>query len=178
MKNNALELTRQAGNIIRSHTNAQHGHKTVGEHTYNLVNIILLLNPDPSLNLIKAAMWHDVPERFTGDLPSPIKKKNPELGAALTKIEDKIMHEYGLEVTLTDDEKKWLKAADQLEYLCWAEDQKNLGNDTVTHAADYAKKWIEANAPQELVDYIKTPRALISHNQIINNKATHEQRMK
>lgn len=170
MKWNALELTRQAGNIIRSHTNAQHGQKTVAEHTYNLVNIILLLHPAPSMNLVKAAMWHDVPERFTGDLPSPIKQLNPDLGETLHKIEHGIVKSFGLEVPLNADEKKWLKAADRLEYLLWAQEQIEMGNSTVEHAINYAHKWLVENAPNEISNYVSTPKPVVSFTDIAHNE--------
>lgn len=55
--------------------------QNVAEHSYYVVMYTRMLcdalgmNPVDTLEAVTLAMWHDVPERVTGDLPGPVKKK-------------------------------------------------------------------------------------------------------
>jgi hypothetical protein len=94
-----------------------------------VANIILLTHPDPSMNLIRAALWHDVTERWAGDTPAPAKYQiNPELGRVLAETEDQIARTIGLRVDLTQEERQWLAAADVAELILWAREQYLMGN--------------------------------------------------
>lgn len=124
-----LNFVREAGQVTRSHTNVHDGKYTVGLHSFNAANLVLLYHPNPSLNLIKAVMWHDLAERHVGDVPSPILKHVPELREAYVKAEGMVFDHYGLKVPdLTTDEIGWFVTVDKLELYLWALEQAVNGN--------------------------------------------------
>lgn len=129
-----LRAVREGGSVIRGHGIKQGVYTyTVGQHSYDVLSIILLLHPNPSAQLIKAALWHDVPERWTGDSPAPIKWRNPILREQLAKEEKVITDHFDLpsEHDLPLAEKAWLKGADMLELKMWCTDQRALGSQEV-----------------------------------------------
>lgn len=113
------ELLR-AGDVSRYHTigvNMQ----TVGHHSWGVAMLISKLHPNPSVNLLKAALWHDMAERVTGDLPAPVKWNNPQIAKALEELEAQYMVQNGLTCPLTLEEVQWLKFCDMLECYFYAE---------------------------------------------------------
>jgi len=82
-------------------------------------------NADPN-KLITAALYHDIGELLTGDLPTPVKYHNTDITRAYKEIErlsneklyslleDDIRKEYESCTMLNADEEKLLKAADRI----------------------------------------------------------------
>jgi 5'-deoxynucleotidase YfbR-like HD superfamily hydrolase len=128
-----IQVMREAGAVERCHTLPHHGSYTVGQHCYDALSLLLLLHPDPSLALIKATLWHDFPERWTGDVPAVIKWRDPNLHNALERAEGRILAEtFGTlhpwaELSFSD--RCWIKAVDALELFLWCGDQLRLGNE-------------------------------------------------
>lgn len=125
---------RESGAVRRAHTFFHHGEYNVATHCYNAVNILLVLNPNASINLVKAVLWHDVAERWTGDLPAPVKWHSSELKKVLKGIEKEINDKLEISTVfenLDDDEKIWLHAVDSLELYFWSVEQINMGNNGV-----------------------------------------------
>lgn len=131
-QNDRILALREGGQTLRCHTMPYHGPYNVAIHSYNAVNLLLALHPgEPSLNLIKAVMWHDIPERWTGDVPSPAKWGNPELKRILDKAEERILEYLELDKffkVLSPEETNWLTAVDLLELFIWGYEQVMLGN--------------------------------------------------
>lgn len=124
--NNTL---RNAGHVRRYHTLQTIGHQTVAEHSYFLTMILLeLTQGQASCRLIKAALFHDLPEVITGDIPATAKWKSPCLVTELKAMEDEFEDEHDLFVALTDEEKLLLKFADMSELVLYSLDQLRLGN--------------------------------------------------
>lgn len=127
----ALAL-REGGQVIRAHTMPYVGAYNVAIHSYNAVSLLLLLYPgQPRVELIRAVMWHDVPERWTGDVPSPAKWSSSDLKEVLDNLEQKILDTLGegeLFTNLTFQESYWLTAVDLLELWMWGQDQAAMGN--------------------------------------------------
>ncbi len=127
---------REGGQTKRCHTFPHSGSYDVATHSFNALSLLLLLYPGtPSVALITAVLWHDVPERWTGDVPAPAKWASPVLKAELDKLETLIfqrlqIHECFEE--LGEEELDWLTAVDLLELFIWSAEQKVNGN----HAAD------------------------------------------
>jgi 5'-deoxynucleotidase len=111
------------------------------------------------------ALFHDVSEVLTGDLPTPVKYFNEEIKAAYKDIEsiacDKLLthlpkelrvvySDYFSSGSLSDDEKKLIKIADKLcAYLkCAAE--LNASNKEFQPAFESTKKQLESNESEEL----------------------------
>ena len=89
------------------------------------------------------AMFHDVSEIITGDLPTPVKYYNPQINNAYKEVEnvavqkmlsylpDDIRQEYALLLCKNDDDKylyKLVKAADKLSALAKCIEEEKMGN--------------------------------------------------
>ena len=126
-----IELTRASGHVRRAHTFPHIGEYTVGKHSFDALSLLFLLNPEPSLRLVKAVLWHDLGERVMGDLPAPAKWNNPELAMAYEGAERKALatdhpSAYDAIANLTTEERIWLKTVDLLELLLWCNDQTDM----------------------------------------------------
>lgn len=120
---------RQAAMTRRCHTVPTIGHQTVGEHSYHVAMLVLELSGgQPSLNLMKAALYHDLAETATGDVPATTKWRSPLLKNKLDTMETVFNNRHGLTVTLTADEELVLKWADSLELGFYCIDQLMYGN--------------------------------------------------
>lgn len=127
-----VKATREAGAVRRCHIVPHHGQYNIAQHSYGAVSLLLLLHPDPSLNLIKAVQWHDVGERWLGDMPAPAKWSNPELGRVYEAAEARVLKALDLLPDLTRDEGRWLRAVDILDLLLWCREEAALGNTAVS----------------------------------------------
>ena len=119
---------RAGGAVKRYHTFPTLGNQSVGEHSHAVAMFILSFHPSPSLNLIKACLSHDLAEYDTGYCPANVKWAYPAMTAMLELAEHYIDDQLGISVELTDEERKWLKLADTLEYCLYSLDQRRLGN--------------------------------------------------
>lgn len=90
-----------------------------------------------------AALYHDVSEILTGDMPTPVKYNNPQIMTAYKAIEAHAVNKlletshpdirndlrpYMTQESLTDYEKKLLKAADKLCALTKCIEELQSGN--------------------------------------------------
>ena len=103
---------------------------------------------DPE-HVAAVALYHDAPEIYTGDLPSPVKYLNPEIRRAYKEVEqvaaDRLLNLLPAEmrpayVSLLSEEDKQVealvKAADKLSaYIKCVEEQK-AGNTEFTQAGE------------------------------------------
>ena len=156
-KINQIKFLREGGDVKRCHTFPHHGEYTVGKHSFDALNLLLILHPNPSINLIKAIQWHDVPERFTGDIPATVKWQNPILTRQLELMEENTLIQFGLNgpfEEIDSYDKIWLHAIDKLELWIWAKDQITMGN---LHAHDMVSRlngWFDDNEIPEPVEEV------------------------
>lgn len=112
-----------AGDVRRWHANVAMGGEgqTNADHQGRCLQLLLLLHPGPSLALIKAVAFHDLGERWAGDLPRPFKQANPAIAAEHAAFEGaEIERVMGAALPyLTPEEQRWLKLIDQLEMTCF-----------------------------------------------------------
>jgi 5'-deoxynucleotidase YfbR-like HD superfamily hydrolase len=128
-----LAAVREAGRIERLHTIPHHQRYTVGHHTWTMLVLLheLFPEPGPSKRLMWAITFHDVPERWVGDVPTTIKWSSAELLAALDAVETEINERFGFQYKLNPQERNWLKALDLLELFLFCEDELAMGNQHV-----------------------------------------------
>ncbi len=146
--------------------------ENIQEHSYQVAvlshalalirrEILHLPGPDPDRCAV-AAMYHDVSEIITGDMPTPIKYYNPNIRTAYKQVE-RIAGNHLLDMlppqlrdsyaplVLEDDEtvKPIVKAADKLSaYLKCVEEQK-AGNREFDSAAQQTLEALEKlNLPE------------------------------
>lgn len=149
-RNNAVQhtirqigVTRISNTIIRNHTTeVSNGlNYTVGSHIGGAVQLLLLLYPDASPNLIRHVAFHDYPEFETGDIIGSAKSKHPELDRVLAEIEEAVEKEYKIleGYLLSSEEEQVLKIVDRLELLIWCENQHKMGCRTDRFMAMYIR---------------------------------------
>lgn len=139
---------RECTQVQRCHTIQHHGTYSNGQHSIDAVMLLLAFNPDASKKLIMALLTHDFGERWVGDLPATVKRKSKHLNDAYVHMEEVAKSHY-LDVTvccepctLSEDEQKWLKSMDALEFWLWCHDQLWLGNQHPQQACDRVRKWL------------------------------------
>tara|TARA_R110002167_G_scaffold143958_2_gene333646 strand:- start:6560 stop:7072 length:513 start_codon:yes stop_codon:yes gene_type:complete len=146
---------REASHVERAHTIPHHGSYTVGKHSYDMVMLLLALKPDASLNLVKAVLYHDLGERFTGDVPTPAKHADGEMARRLDAFEARALDFLDLRIELDAEERRWLHAVDKVELLLWCKDQLAMGN---MNAASIIGSLLEilnhSDLPQIVVEFI------------------------
>ena len=157
MQKRPLENLWTSGLVKRFHTIPMHSHQTTAAHQWGVAAIILALHPSPRLELVRAALFHDVAERETGDMPYTFKGRDPQFKVQMDRMEQDVLEEYyGISFNLTLDEQNWLKCADMLELVIYCAHEIAMGNN---HALLPYKNGIEAlmggKKPKEIEDELK-----------------------
>lgn len=153
---------RASGLVKRWHVITTLREQTVAEHSAQALSLLLLLHPDPSIRLIKAILWHDSSELKCGDVPSPVRRENPELDAAYRRAERalaKKSHPSYAEIELTLTEKQWLQAVDVLELWLHCHDETMLGNQHFYVIEQRAGAWLEKCGVQPVVEFVEWHQA-------------------
>jgi len=129
---NIIKAARNGNAVKRWHTRRMLTSDSVGEHTANVLAIIFALDSHPSRNLLQAALYHDIAEQWTGDVPATAKWRSGRLKQACDALEEEMMLENSIQVPRLETE-EWLtlKWADMLELLYRCFDEIELGNSTM-----------------------------------------------
>lgn len=125
-----LKLMRAAGRTIRFHTMPSHHKQTVGEHTFGAMAILRAIYPDANGLLYTTLLEHDAPEPLTGDIPSNVKWRNPNLVKLLDVIEGDVSSRFDLmgDASLSETERRILKYCDWMELVLFAVEEYCMGN--------------------------------------------------
>jgi len=119
---------REAAAVKRFHTFPHIKEQTVGQHSFNMLCMLFQLFEEPSLNLIKAVIYHDFGERWVGDVPATARWLNEDFKKSIDSLEEQVRKNYGFYVELNEEELSILKSLDALELFYWAMDESSLGN--------------------------------------------------
>jgi hypothetical protein len=167
---------RSAGKVSRYHTWERIRDQSVGEHTWQLLRIILAIHPHASPELIRWAMFHDVGERVTGDVPFPVKREHLEVKRAFDAMEQEALLQmvpWGViaGVQITDEETNLLKLGEFIEMMEWGLDEMALGNASarLVYERCYAQAARQLGAP--LPSGVQT-----SAERYITRRLTHERK--
>jgi 5'-deoxynucleotidase YfbR-like HD superfamily hydrolase len=130
--NKVLEKTMydllEGGAVKRYHMKPTIKEQTVGAHSWRMVAVLIALWPDARRELICATAFHDVSERVTGDVPSPIKWSNPGLRIELNRITTDEEERLGIRYRLEPEEANVLKWLDYFEGCLFCLDEIQMGN--------------------------------------------------
>lgn len=151
--------------------------ETLSEHTLDvcfITHALVSINHasfDGKANLEKAlllALYHDVPEIFTGDLPTPVKYYSPALKAAYDEIEqaassrllahlpESMQGDYAPFFSGEDCyEKQLVKAADKLSALCKCITELCSGNREFSQAKASCQAAAEAMPLPEVQQFLQ-----------------------
>jgi Predicted hydrolases of HD superfamily len=163
-----LKLMRSAARIGRNHTVPTIRNQSVGEHTFGVMAILFEIGQGEEgfdLDLLQAALRHDVPESITGDVPAPAKWLYPEIEFGLRAAESQIMDNFQLKgVALMPKQIRMLKFADLLELTIYSLEELDMGN---RHMMVMAFNALHAIKSREL--YNVTPAANDLYNEVASS---------
>ncbi len=149
--------------------------ESLSEHSYEVAVIshILALIGNMRFNrsydeckIAAAALYHDMSEILTGDLPTPVKYYNDEIKTAYKKIEniaENIMldllpmglnDKYKALLDLNDDEKKIIKSADKICAYIKCINELSAGNREFATAKESVFKQMKNSANEETLYFI------------------------
>lgn len=121
--------SRLAGQVIRYHTWPVLRQQTVGEHSWQIMRIFCKLFGSPRDAVWEYIMVHDMGEIAVGDVPFPVKSKNPKLKAEFDALEDKALEDMGIKIPLIYNAERWqIKICDLLEMMEFGLEEMQLGN--------------------------------------------------
>lgn len=154
-------------------------YETLSEHSLCVANVAHLLaciavsefgadvRPD---KVACSAMYHDISEIVTGDLPTPVKYKNERIRREYKSVE----HEAEIEITdmlpdsvketvrksvtgeeLNERERRIIKSADKLSALIKCMEEENNGNTEFKSAKKATETALEENMLPETKYFIK-----------------------
>jgi 5'-deoxynucleotidase len=142
-----------AGRVKRYHIHHLNSPQSVADHTFGVAAIVSILWPYSSVELLRAAIFHDIAEKFTGDMPGPVKREYPELKKLMDDAERVVMLRMGLikyhEDSLSPEDRKKLKAADYMEALLFCIAEETSGNRHISYAITNCYNYIcEIDLPE------------------------------
>lgn len=115
---------------------------------------------------VRAALYHDASEIFTGDVATPVKYANPEIKKLLKEAENAACHRlidmlpaevrdvYGQSFFPDSDVKMVVKAADKLSGLIKCISERKLGNQEFQDAEDGHREWLQINCGQTMPEVL------------------------
>lgn len=125
-----MEALFDGGWIERYHIKGQRmlTRQSVAEHSWRIAAIIYVVNRMAREALIWAALFHDVSERVTGDMPANVKRANPEIARALNEISTAEEVRLHIRFELAPEEIRLLTWADRFEGALHCLDELEMGN--------------------------------------------------
>lgn len=123
-----LEFLLAGAEVLRYHTVQTLQRETVGHHSHGVACLVLLLDPQASARLLRAALLHDLAEQHTGDIPSPAKREYG-IGEQVEQLERRLMAEAGITYPqLGAADARTLKLADIAHGALFCLREMSLGN--------------------------------------------------
>lgn len=149
-----LQFLTAGTEVVRYHTVLTLQRETVGHHSHGVACLALLIQPDASRELLIAALYHDLAEHQTGDIPSPAKREYG-IGDQVAALEHRLMKAAGLSFPYLDpDEERILKLADIAHGALFCVREMSLGNRRMRSVYDrymsYAHQMLLVGREKEL----------------------------
>jgi 5'-deoxynucleotidase YfbR-like len=125
---------RRAGQVTRYHTWPRIREQSVGEHSWQVLRVLLAIWPDAPRHVIVHCLTHDIGETVSGDPPYPVKAMNPDMKEACDRVEldahRRMARDWFLPGPshLSDMEKTIFKMAEFIEMWEWALFEISMGN--------------------------------------------------
>ena len=115
-------------------------------------------------DLMRYALYHDLDETVTGDIPGPAKRAAWRKEGIEDTLNDVMSRKYGLDVCqilshVTGDVKAIVSAADSVDEVCYICEEMLSGNNWVSaiigEACDRLKsRWFKLPAPRDQLDQL------------------------
>jgi 5'-deoxynucleotidase YfbR-like HD superfamily hydrolase len=125
---------RWAMQVTRYHTWPRLREQSVGEHSMQVMRILLAIWPKAPRELLIHCMVHDIGEVWSGDPPYPVKAQNPDMKEACDRVEGEahiaMCLPWGVPppAVLSQEERAVFKLAEFIEMMEWGLYEAALGN--------------------------------------------------
>lgn len=143
-------LFRDAADVQRFHCKRTLRDQTVGQHSFNMVTLLLIVAPDARKEVFQTIVHHDLPELFTGDMPGPFKRAHWQIGQLMEEAEkdlEPLYREFGLNAA----EQALVKMLDRIEGAMWALEEVRMGNSYARSTVARYLGWLLAShVPSDL----------------------------
>jgi len=154
-----LEFIASGANVSRYHTVTTVRSESVGHHSHGVALLATLLNPLASRALLLSALYHDLAEHQTGDIPSPAKRAYG-IGEQVAQLECRLLRDAGIPMPeLTPEDERTLSLADIAQGALYCVSEMNLGNKGARVIYDrymsYARSLILVGRERELFNTIE-----------------------
>lgn len=155
--NYQIFAVREGGAVERCHVIPHHGSYNIAQHSWGVAVLIHQLFRDhPKRNeAIEIALFHDVPERWTGDMPSTVKHSCKTLREDMERVERIIATKLDIpcEHSASPDAYQMFKICDMLDLFLWAIEESANGNKRVEDMVEALVDWFcEKDRAKELPD--------------------------
>lgn len=136
---------RCGGRVERCHTMPHAGSYNNAAHSWGVAMLMHYLWPKDFHRLAIYCLTHDIPEGWTGDIPSPVYWAVTGLREMLGKVEENLVRSSGCpyEGDLEAEDFAKLKACDRLELYIWCKEQWMMGNRFVADCMTALEKHFE-----------------------------------
>lgn len=154
---------RLGGKVERCHNIPHHGGYSVAAHSWGVAMLLMALWPEDK-ELLLYALAHDVAEGWVGDVPAPTCRYVPGVRDQLGKVEEILLRMCGLDDAYSNLEQEdidKIKACDRLEFVLWAMEQVQMGNNYVMEALHEMDRvlTVESPLPERAMAFYKELRA-------------------
>lgn len=154
-----LDFILSGASVKRFHTVNTISQETVGHHSHGVAMLVMLLDPEASKSLITAALFHDLSEHVTGDIPSPAKREYG-INSQVSDLEHRLMLEAGIEFpNLSSNNKRILKLADIAHGALFCVEEVKMGNSKMKSIFNtymsYARQMVLVSREKELFKIIE-----------------------
>lgn len=169
MKNTVewLHFLMEGSMVVRFHARPTLVPITDGQHSHGVAMLCwYLTDGKPSVNLLMAALTHDLAEQAASDVSAPAKRALG-LRDKLEEYERSFLQHYGMHVTLTKEEILTLYLADQMEGMLSLVRERAYGN--LFSAVPFYKwvKWLssgEVTLPPQAVKLFEAIETMYSRS--------------
>lgn len=149
--------------IRRLHTEFVLGESSVGRHSWGVAMLCdVLTEGKASGELLRKALYHDIAEQYTGDVPAPVKWAAPSIAAMLGDMENRFEQKMDIVTSMADSEFWVFSVADMLDLCFFCYEQHLQGNKTVAPIFKRGYRYLEELLART-IDYpshIEKPREI------------------
>lgn len=146
-----MRLWNAGVSVKRFHTWSSIKEQNLAAHSWGVAMILLHIGGEEAedVNLIRAALVHDLHEVEAGDIPYPYKRNDLRVAEAYKDQEEDFNNRYGIEYQLTTKQVTLLKWADMFECLLHAVREVDMGNKLMVPVVQKASGVCLESAPNE-----------------------------
>ena len=155
-----MDTIRGGGAVKRWHARPIIGEQTVAAHTWGMLVIADHLFPTRVRNLVLPILYHDVVEKFTGDLPADAKWREPRLKELTDKVSADIEKVLSIHFELTLSDQFAMSICDRMEMLWFCVEQNRLGNTNMDQVFRRVLSWFRNQNLSMQLNSIETARVL------------------